>query len=90
MGYGFSAAARIDFSVSERRPCGGLIDEMTRTWEPTKYHDSYRDNIAALIAAKCDGVPVEYPERKPVVSTGDDLMATLRASIEIEKAKKRA
>ncbi|MGH9208419.1 MAG: Ku protein [Acidimicrobiales bacterium] len=58
-----------------------LIDAMTADFEPSRYHDTYRDAVMELIEAKAAGQEIttaEAPEeRAPVV----DLMAALEASL---------
>jgi DNA end-binding protein Ku len=64
-----------------------LISGMTSEWEPEKYHDSYRDDLLALIRKKIesgqtevlDETPVEVDEPKADVV---DIMALLKKSVE--------
>ena len=71
----------------EVRAAKSLIAAMTAEWDPNKYTDSYRANMNALIEAKRDGVEPPKIERKAPTSVGDDLMATLTASLELQKKK---
>ena len=58
-----------------------LIDSLTAEFEPTKYHDEYREAVLDLIERKSEGEEIvlqpaaEEPERVP------DLMAALEASL---------
>ncbi|MFL5780694.1 MAG: Ku protein [Thermoleophilaceae bacterium] len=58
-----------------------LIDSLTAEFEPTKYHDEYRDAVLDLIERKSEGEEIvlqpaaDEPERVP------DLMAALEASL---------
>ena len=57
-----------------------LIDMLHEPFDPSKYHDEYRDTLMSMIQAKLDGgevVTAEEPAPAPTV----DLMAALRASI---------
>jgi DNA end-binding protein Ku len=67
-----------------------LIDSLSGEFDPTKYHDTYREQVLHLIEQKADGVevaPVPEPEvTAPVV----DLMAALEASLNATKGAKEA
>jgi DNA end-binding protein Ku len=64
-----------------------LIEGMTAGFEPGKYHDSYRDDLMALIQRKIesgqtevlDETPVEAPEPRGEVI---DIMSLLKKSVE--------
>lgn len=65
-----------------------LIDGMTSDWDPEKYHDSYRDDLMALINRKIESgqteVLDETPVEEPSEDTGKvvDIMALLKRSVE--------
>lgn len=62
-----------------------LLKSMTKEFEPSKYRDRYRDGLMALIQAKVEGkeLPtITRVESKPT----QDLMAALKASLEVAKA----
>jgi DNA end-binding protein Ku len=75
-------------SKRELEMAAQLVESLTSPFEPTKYHDDYREKVLALIEAKADGeiiVPTKVaPTEAPVV----DLMAALEASL--AKAKRSA
>ncbi|MDX6669377.1 MAG: end-binding protein Ku [Solirubrobacteraceae bacterium] len=57
-----------------------LIESLTAEFDPTRYHDTYREAVLDLIEKKADGQeivmqPAEEPEKVP------DLMAALEASL---------
>jgi DNA end-binding protein Ku len=57
-----------------------LIDSLTTDFDPTRYHDTYREAVLEMIERKADGQeivlqPAEEPEKVP------DLMAALEASL---------
>jgi DNA end-binding protein Ku len=57
-----------------------LIDSLTADFDPTRYHDTYREAVLDMIEKKADGEeivlqPAEEPEKVP------DLMAALEASL---------
>ena len=64
-----------------------LVDALAEPFDPSKYHDRYREALLELIKAKTEGREVVVPEggkAEPVT----DLMAALRASIEAAKQRK--
>jgi DNA end-binding protein Ku len=68
-------------SKDELAVAAQLIAAFTGPWKPTKYKDTYRDALSAVIEAKRRGKQVEeradVPEREPL-----DLMEALRQSIQ--------
>jgi DNA end-binding protein Ku len=58
-----------------------LVESLTAPFDPTKYHDDYREKVLALVEAKAEGEVISQPapaaEPAPVV----DLMAALEASL---------
>lgn len=57
-----------------------LIESLTADFDPTRYHDTYREAVLDMIEKKADGQeivvqPAEEPEKVP------DLMAALEASL---------
>jgi DNA end-binding protein Ku len=78
-----------DVAVNERElaVAGTLVDALAEPFDPSKYHDHYREALVQLIAAKTDGKAVVVPEAgAPGQVT--DLMAALRASIEAARKRK--
>ena len=64
-----------------------LIQGMTGEWDPEKYHDSYRDDLMALIQRKIESGQTEVLDETPVeepAPRGDvvDIMALLKRSVE--------
>src|SRR5918994_344977 len=67
-------------SARERKMAGQLIESLSTDWDPSRYRDTYRERVLALIEAKDKGeelVVEEAPERPEVA----DLMAALEASV---------
>ena len=59
-----------------------LIETLTQPFEPAKYHDTYHENIMAIIKAKLKGEAIDTEE--PAEPTGTDvldLMARLQESL---------
>jgi DNA end-binding protein Ku len=68
-------------SEKELRMAEQLIESLATDWDPTQYHDTYREKVLELIEQKAEGKEiVTQPEAEkpaPVV----DLMAALEASL---------
>jgi DNA end-binding protein Ku len=74
----------VDTSKREVQMAQQLIDSLTTEFDPSKYHDTYRERVLEMIEAKAEGQeiavqPVEEPEPVP------DLMAALEASLAAAK-----
>ncbi len=76
-----------------------LVEGMTGKWTPEKYHDTYRDDLLALIdekiaAGRTEDITEPVPEKTPRSGEVIDLMALLKRSIEekshTESAPKRS
>lgn len=66
-----------------------LIKALEAKFEPKKYHDTFEDNLRALIKARLEGkeiTPVEKP-KKPAPVT--DLMSALKQSLASMEGKKK-
>jgi len=66
-----------------------LIESLAADFEPSKYHDSYRDNLRKMIEAKIEGhkvVETPQPHVAPVI----DIMEALKKSLEARKPPKSA
>lgn len=69
-----------------------LLEDMTEKWNPTEYHDTYREDVMALVEKKIKAnqtktvaQPEKGEERQPAVSNVVDLMDLLRKSIDSKK-----
>ncbi|MGE6260351.1 Ku protein [Heyndrickxia sporothermodurans] len=62
-----------------------LIDQLTTTFEPTKYKDEYRSKLMELIESKRTGKEMVTPKEKAPAANVTDLMAALQASIDKTK-----
>ena len=73
----------IETRSQELKMASSLIDSMTEDFDPEQYHDSYREALEELVAAKVDGLappePAERPAAEPV-SLLDALQASLDAA----------
>ena len=64
-----------------------IIDALASDWEPTRYHDTYTEQMRELIEAKAKGeeVTVEPDEEAPSAEV-IDLMAALQASLDAKRS----
>ena len=63
-----------------------LVENLSASWDPDKYHDRYRSELLDLLQKKAKGKPLPEPaeeEGGEVV----DLMEALRQSVAATKAK---
>lgn len=65
-----------------------LVGNLSGRFEPSRYHDRYREQLLHLLRAKAEGdeLPEPTPEEEGVVV---DLMAALRESVEHTKRQQR-
>jgi DNA end-binding protein Ku len=81
----------VDVHSQELKMAASLIDTMTEDFDPSAFHDAYREALEALVQAKIEGNEVVRP---PGIITperpagGADLTETLRASVEAAKASR--
>lgn len=90
---GLAPSGEVEIADREIKAAVQLIDTMTADFEPSRYHDTYRDAVRHMIEAKVEGreIVTEVPtEEQP----GEiiDLLAELQKSIAAKKkkAKKKA
>jgi DNA end-binding protein Ku len=80
-------------SVSDREVemAASLIEQLTEEFDPTRFHDSYRELLEKAIAAKIEGEEIQLaPEAKPEAAGVTNLLEALQASVEATKQKKSA
>lgn len=66
-----------------------LIEALAAEWDPTKYYDTFEENVKKLIKAHLEGkevTPVETPRR---AAPPTDLMAALKKSLAQMESKKK-
>jgi DNA end-binding protein Ku len=79
----------VEVRSAELKMAASLIDAMTEDFDPTAYHDTYREALETLVAAKIEGnevVSPAGPALTPVAGAPADLTETLRASVAAAKA----
>ncbi|RJQ37700.1 Ku protein [Candidatus Microgenomates bacterium] len=64
-----------------------LINQLTETFHPEKYKDTYTEELKKLIEEKAHGLTPKPKGQFPKPTPVSDLMATLRASLEKEKTR---
>jgi DNA end-binding protein Ku len=76
----------IEVRPQELRMAESLIDSMTVDFDPDEYHDSYREAVQELVAAKTEGREVFQPEvAQADTGSGSSLADALRASLAAAK-----
>ena len=76
----------VELSEAELQMAVMLIDQLTGEFQPTEYHDEYRDALQQVIEAKLgSGAPISAAPEAPQGKVRD-LMEALRASIEAARA----
>jgi DNA end-binding protein Ku len=82
----------VDVRSQELKMAASLIDTMTEDFDPTAYHDAYREALEALVQAKIEGNEVVRPAGAAAETDRQagaaDLTETLRASVEAAKASR--
>jgi len=78
-----------EVAVNERElaVASTLVDALAEPFDPSKYHDHYREALLELIKAKTEGREVVVPESEAAGQV-TDLMEALRASIEAARKRK--
>ena len=71
----------VELSKEEMKMAYALIDMLEKPFDPTEFHDEYRDALMNMITAKLEGGEIVRDESVPAPQTVD-LMAALKASIE--------
>jgi DNA end-binding protein Ku len=83
-----SAAAEVEATKRELDIAKQLVESLAGPFDPSKYHDTYREDVLGLIERKAAGEeiavqPVEEDSDEPV----PDLMAALKASLDAVREK---
>jgi DNA end-binding protein Ku len=76
-----------DASVSKREidMASQIIDSLTSKWDPSRYHDTYREQVLELLKKKAAGKEIVTDEPEEEEGQVLDLMAALEASLEDAK-----
>lgn len=65
-----------------------LVESLSAPFDPSKYHDSYRDKVLELIERKADGQVIAEAPGPTAAAPVVDLMAALEASLAAARADK--
>jgi DNA end-binding protein Ku len=82
---------KVDGRVNLRKPevemAKSLVENLSEAFDPSKYDDTYRKELLALLRAKAKGKPLPEPE---AAEEGEvvDLMAALRESVQNTKKRR--
>jgi DNA end-binding protein Ku len=75
------SAKELKTSDRELKMAQQLIDSLSSDFEPSKYHDEYREKVLELIEAKADGQEIAIQPQEEEPQQVPDLMAALEASL---------
>jgi DNA end-binding protein Ku len=66
-----------------------LIDALAAKWDPSKYHDTFEENVKKLVKAHMEGKKVVAIEKPKASATTTDLMAALKKSLAEMEGKRK-
>ncbi len=75
-------------SVKEVGVAVQLINQLTVSFKPEKYKDSYSEEIKQIVKKKSKGKPFHPKTEEPKISKVSDIMSLLKASLEEKPSKK--
>jgi DNA end-binding protein Ku len=75
------ALSEVDVTDRELKMAEQLIDSLSSEWDPSKYHDTYREQVIALIERKAAGEEIAVQPEAEEAAPVPDLMAALEASL---------
>lgn len=65
-----------------------LVESLSGDWDPSKYKDTYREQVLALIERKASGEEIAVqPQAEPEAAPVPDLMSALKASLDAVRAR---
>ncbi len=80
--------AEVSVSDQEVEMATSLIEQLTAEFDPTRFHDSYREKLEEAIAAKIEGEEIQLaPDAEPESAKVTDLLEALQASVEATKKR---
>jgi DNA end-binding protein Ku len=66
-----------------------LIEALAAEWDPSKYYDTFEENLKKLIKAHMEGKEIVAVEKPKPAAAPTDLMAALKASLAQMEGKKK-
>jgi DNA end-binding protein Ku len=79
----------VEIRPQELAMAKSLIENLSDTFQPDEFHDTYRERLEAAVQAKIEGQDVAVEATKEPTQILD-LMEALKASVEATKAKSKA
>ena len=73
--------ADVEVRSQELKMAASLIDSMTVDFDPSQYHDNYREALEELVEAKVQGREVVAPAEPQPVEASTNLVDVLKASL---------
>jgi DNA end-binding protein Ku len=67
-----------------------IIESLTTDWDPTRYHDTYTEELRDLIERRADGQEISVEEAPKQQGKVVDLMSALQASLDAAKKGEKA
>ena len=67
-----------------------LVKSMSGKFQPKEFHDTYREELLAMIRAKAEGAEYEHKETKLQPTNVIDIVSRLKASIEQAEEQKKS
>lgn len=83
---GFEDVTGVKLAKAELDTAKLLVGNMSGTYDPEEFHDTYREALLARIDTKLQGLPAPAPAPKREAAA--DLMEALQASVKASKRKK--
>ncbi len=81
-----SGRAKVD--AKERRLAAQIVDSLSTDWDPSRYHDTYTEELRDLIDRRSKGEQVVVEEAPAARAQVTDLMEALQASLDAAKKAK--
>ena len=66
-----------------------LIEALAAKWDPSKYHDTFEENLKKLVKAHMEGKKIVAVEKPKSAAAPTDLMAALKRSLADMEGKKK-
>ena len=79
-----------ELSAKEITMATQLIESLSADFEPSKYHDEYREKVLEMIKAKAEGMEIVKQPAAAEPAKVVDLMAALEASVKAAKEKRKS
>jgi DNA end-binding protein Ku len=82
----FESLDDVELADRELAMAEQLVESLTGSFEPERYHDTYREQVVDLIERKAAGEVIEAAAPVPTAPAVVDLMAALEASVQAAKS----